>query len=236
MFQIWTELTLSLAVLVWALRWTATRDISKMPRVGAPTSGIWPLILAALAVTLPLPLPDSKFDWLLRLAILLVSQGVLTRLLSPEERVVKAWKRVGVHDAAEHHDRAILRTTVFIIVLFSLGWRHGAPEVIAVAVVALVACLVTDIRREMRFREAHGFCAEVISTDKVELAEAVARHLADDGIPVMVRGLSVGRLLRLPRRTLEVMVPSERMFDVERSLEKTEIELSWADNSIPDEI
>jgi len=94
---------------------------------------------------------------------------------------------------------------------------------------------VTDIRREMRFREAHGFCAEVISTDRVELAEAIAGHLLDDGIPVMVRGLSVGRLLRLPRRTLEVMVPSERMIDVERSLEGTEIELSWADDSVPDE-
>ncbi len=234
MFQIWTELTLSLAVLIWALRWTATREISKMPRVGAPTSGIWPLLLAALAVTLPLP--DSKFDWVLRLVILLVSQGVLTRLLTPEERVVKAWKKVGVNDVAEHHDRAILRTTVFTIVLFGLGWRHGSPEVIAVAVVALAACLVTDIRREMRFREAHGFCAEVISTDKVELAEAVARHLVDDGIPVMVRGLSVGRLLRLPRRTLEVMVPSERMLDVEQSLERTDIDPSWADDSIPNEI
>ncbi len=236
MFQIWTEFTISLAILLWSLRWTATRDIAKRPRVGAPTSGIWPLILAAFAVTLPFPLPDSKFDWLLRLAILLVSQGVLTRLLSPEERIVKAWKMVGVHDAAEHHDRAILRTTVFTIVLFGLGWRHGAPEVIAVAVVALAACLVTDIRREMRFREAHGFCAEVISTDRVELAEAIAGHLLDDGIPVMVRGLSVGRLLRLPRRTLEVMVPSERMVDVERSLKDTDIELSWSDDSVPDEV
>ena len=236
MFAIWTELTITAGILLYALRATATRPIFRSPRVGAPTSGIWPVLIATLAVIAPFPLPDSKFEFLVRLAVLFISQGVLTRLLCPEERVVAAWSRVGHVDVAEDHDRSVLRTTLLMLVLFVIGWRAGITETFVLVTAAMATAVVVDVRREMRFRRDHGFLSEVISTDRVEDVEAVAGVLSRAGVPVMVRGLATGRLLRLPRRTMEVLVPGTEINRVDEVLARTSVRPSWADDSEPDEV
>lgn len=236
MFALWTEITLTLGLVLYVLRATATKPVAHSPMVGAPTSGIWPVLIATTAVIAPFPLPDSKFEWLVRVAVLFVSQGVLTKALCSEQRVVQAWRSVSPRDVSVDHDRAILRTTIFSLVLFSLGWRHGVAGTFLLVTFCLGAALVVDVRREMRFRRRYGFLAEVISTDNVPAVEAIAEFLSRAGVPVMVRGLSVGRLLRLPRRTMDVLVPGDDLVRVEEVLANTEVSPSWADDAKPNEV
>lgn len=237
MFQIWTEFTVSLGLILLALGWTATRDVDRKPRVGAPTSGLWPLLMAVLAgAWLPFPLPDSKFEWLFRLAVLFAAQAALTRWLFSEERVRASWKKLGIYDIGEDHDRAILRTSAFLALTFAVGFRHGLTGVVWVVAVLFLAALFVDVRRELRFRREHGFYAEVVTTRDLALAEAVAVRLSEHEIPVMIRAVSVARLMRLPWREVDVLVPSSSMNAVEDALLGTQVEPLWADRLGPDEV
>lgn len=237
MFQIWTEFTVSLGLILLALSWTATRDVARRPRVGAPTSGVWPLVLAGVAgLLLPFPLPDSKFEWIFHIALLFVAQAALTRWLFSEKEVRAAWRNLGVFDIGEDHDRAILRTTAFLAVTFSVGFRHGLTGVMWVVAVIFFAALFVDVRRELKFRREHGLFAEVLTTRNLALAEATAVHLAERDVPVMVRGVSVARLMRLPWREVDILVPSTRLDDVEEALRGTGVEPLWSDGLGPDEV
>jgi SecY len=201
---------------------------ARSPRVPVPASGIWPLPLAQVLVSLgyrflpaswPLLALEAVRDALwfalvVPLAFLLAWLWNLpARVGALAPRASKAGPRAAppIAEATAELRRAIKRTLIFLLGLCAIVTIHRQVSypVLDVLTVAGGTALVLDAIAEARARRAHPDLVAVWPEHRPYAIAAAREALAAAGIPVCARGERLRRLLQLagPFVPIELMVP-----------------------------